>query len=87
MMVCGLDHVEPPFHEIASPEPEVLPPTASQELAETHDTPWRPLTPEEEGRVWLVHVVPPFHESAAPPEKEELEPTASQKLAETHDTP
>ena len=36
--------------------------------------------------VWLVHVVPPFHESAAPPEKE-LSPTASQKVVETHDTP
>ena len=66
--------------------PSELEPTASQKVVETHDTPWRPLTPEEEGRFWLVHVVPPFHESAAPPE--ELSPTASQNVvAETHDTP
>ena len=58
-------------------------PTASHELAETHDTPlsW----PALEGRVWLVQAEP-FHESAAPP-PEELYPTASQELAETHDTP
>ena len=60
-------------------------PTASHELAETHDTllSWTTF----EGMVWLVHVVP-LNESAAPPEEEELEPTASQKVvAETHDTP
>ncbi len=40
-------------------------PTASQNVAEAHDTPLRLVTPE--GRVWFVQVVP-FHESATPPE-------------------
>jgi hypothetical protein len=60
-----------------------LSPTASQKVAETHDTPLR--LPTFEGRVWFVQVVP-FHESATP-SPEELNPTASQKVAETHDTP
>ena len=42
-----------------------VPPTASQELAEIHDTPLSTFTPE--GRVWFVQVVP-FHESAMPTE-------------------
>ena len=48
-----------PFHESAT----LMPPTASQKLAETHDTPLSQST--FEGRVWLVQVEP-FHESATP---------------------
>ena len=39
-------------------------PTASQKVAEIHDTPSRSDTPEV--RVWFVQAVP-FHESATPP--------------------
>ena len=44
-------------------------PTASQNVADTHDTPLRPYTLE--GRVWFVQVVP-FHESATPKTEPEL---------------
>jgi hypothetical protein len=62
------------------PEPE---PTASQKVAETHDTPlsW----PAPEGRVWFVQVVP-SQPSDTPPAKKPY-PTASQEVVETHDTP
>jgi hypothetical protein len=63
-----------------------LDPTASQKVAEIHDTPPRLATLE--GRVWFVQAEP-FHESAAPtmtPLPRSLYPTASQKVAETHDT-
>ena len=53
-------------------------PTASQNVAETHDTPLRLFTPE--GMALFAQSVP-FHESATPL------PTASQKVAEMHDTP
>ena len=54
-------------------------PTASQKVAEAHDTPKGSYTLK--GRVWFVQVVP-FHVSALP-----LPSTASQEVAETHDTP
>lgn len=59
-------------------------PTASQNVAETHDT--LKLAP---GMVWTFHDFP-FHISAmlAPvvPVPSVNEPTASQKVSDTHDT-
>jgi hypothetical protein len=62
---AGVDGVEAVVRMTTPLELEVSP-TASQEVAETHDTPLRLDTPE--GRVWLVQAEP-FHESAAPPEE------------------
>jgi hypothetical protein len=48
-----------PSQESDAPEPEVLPPTASQKVAETHDTPLRKDTPERREAVSFTQVVPP----------------------------
>ena len=73
---CALQDV--PFH-MAAP---ALEPTASQKLAETHDT---VPTPTDGGRACSCHDLP-FHCSAAGA-LSGLLTTASQKCAETHDTP
>ena len=59
-------------------------PTASQKVAEAHDTPKGSYALK--GRVWFVQVVP-FHKRATLPKEPKPYPTASQKVAETHDTP
>jgi hypothetical protein len=72
-----------PFHESAAPpEDDELTPTASQKVAEVHDTLLR--LSALGGMFWLDQVEP-FHESAAMPEWSY--PTASQKGAEVHETP
>ena len=73
-----------PSHESATlPEEDGSYPTASQNVAETHDTPLRLFT--SEGVCGLDQDVP-SHENATP-SLERLLPTTSQNVAETHDTP
>jgi hypothetical protein len=72
---CAL-HADP-FH-ISLP----LEPSASQKVAETHETAPRPVVP---GTAWSSHVVP-FHRAANGPTWTEV-PVASQNVGETHDTP
>src|SRR5215813_7857771 len=77
----GCADQEVPFHAAAF-SPDGPEPTASQELAETHETDIG--CTEVPGITWSCHEVP-FHISAAAPAAPT--PTASQKLAATHETP
>ena len=84
------DHEVPSHRSAAGASPdELLPvnPTAMQSLAETHDTPYRPLSPGPRATgLWMVQEVP-FHTSASgtyglgP-----VSPTATQELAVAQDT-
>jgi hypothetical protein len=75
-----------PFHISAKMG---LPPTASQKVADTHETAWRiaRLSPTGTGMGCTLHPVP-FQVSAsgASPELVKAKPTASQNVGEVHET-
>ena len=91
-MVCA-DH-EVPFHtQAAAPGLAELEPTASQNVADTHETPAMEARKAEDASVgsgvaWILQAVP-SHFSArlmVLPELSVVLPTASQCLAETQET-